>query len=283
MIPVEVTVPAAEASQDFTVRQTSDSAVTLTFDNKEITAAELENEFFNSVISGFTALDINADGIVDYKDLEAFDTNVDLDGDGTISRNETVILNKLKNSLKKFTAQDLIRKTYHNINSIEDVIKIVEIDYLSPDKVDAHIGQYMSEHLFDSRNYSATLNGTYFGPNYYSVMFSTLTGLNHPRDFNRESPGWRAGVEYLTGGDSDKNLQTTWFSEQDIFKAYKIGFEIDLEKVKPQNTYLRYIQSADLTKIELEEILCKIKSASPKAQTELSEVVKVIEQKLAGM
>jgi len=42
--PVEVTVPAAEASQDFTARQTSDTAVTLTFDNKEITAAELEQD-----------------------------------------------------------------------------------------------------------------------------------------------------------------------------------------------------------------------------------------------
>lgn len=40
--PVEVTVPAAEASQEFTAQQTSDSAVTLIFDNKEITAAELE-------------------------------------------------------------------------------------------------------------------------------------------------------------------------------------------------------------------------------------------------
>lgn len=42
--PVEFTIPAAEVevSEDFTVRQTSDSAVTLTFDNKDITAAELE-------------------------------------------------------------------------------------------------------------------------------------------------------------------------------------------------------------------------------------------------
>ena len=42
VIPVEVTVPAAEASQEFTARQTSDSSVTLTFDNKQITADELE-------------------------------------------------------------------------------------------------------------------------------------------------------------------------------------------------------------------------------------------------
>ena len=40
--PVEITVPAAEVSQEFVARQTSDSAVTLTFDNKEITADELE-------------------------------------------------------------------------------------------------------------------------------------------------------------------------------------------------------------------------------------------------
>lgn len=42
VIPVEVTVPAAEASKEFTARQTSDSAVTLTFENKDITASELE-------------------------------------------------------------------------------------------------------------------------------------------------------------------------------------------------------------------------------------------------
>lgn len=45
--PVEFTVPAAEVeveiSEKFTARQTSDSAVTLTFDNKDITAADLEN------------------------------------------------------------------------------------------------------------------------------------------------------------------------------------------------------------------------------------------------
>ena len=40
--PVEFTIPAAEASREFTAHQTSDSVVTLTFDNKEISAAELE-------------------------------------------------------------------------------------------------------------------------------------------------------------------------------------------------------------------------------------------------
>lgn len=44
VIPVEFTVPAAEASKEFTARQTSDSAVTLTFDNKDITASELEKD-----------------------------------------------------------------------------------------------------------------------------------------------------------------------------------------------------------------------------------------------
>lgn len=42
VIPVEITVSAAEVSQEFTVRQVSDTVVTLTFDNKEITASELE-------------------------------------------------------------------------------------------------------------------------------------------------------------------------------------------------------------------------------------------------
>jgi len=44
--PVEFTVPAAEIeiSQKFSARQISDSAVTLTFENKNITAAELEKD-----------------------------------------------------------------------------------------------------------------------------------------------------------------------------------------------------------------------------------------------
>ncbi len=48
VIPVEFTVPAAEASKEFVARQTSDSKVTLTFANKEITASELEKglEFY---------------------------------------------------------------------------------------------------------------------------------------------------------------------------------------------------------------------------------------------
>ena len=42
VVPVTVTVPSAKVSADFKARQTSDSVVTLTFDNKEITASELE-------------------------------------------------------------------------------------------------------------------------------------------------------------------------------------------------------------------------------------------------
>lgn len=42
VIPVEITVPAAEVSQEFVARQTSDSKVTLTFADKDITASELE-------------------------------------------------------------------------------------------------------------------------------------------------------------------------------------------------------------------------------------------------
>ena len=42
VIPVEITVPAAEVSQEFTARQVSDTEVSLTFANKDITSAELE-------------------------------------------------------------------------------------------------------------------------------------------------------------------------------------------------------------------------------------------------
>ena len=42
VIPVEITVPAAEVSKEFTARQISDTQVSLTFANKDITAAELE-------------------------------------------------------------------------------------------------------------------------------------------------------------------------------------------------------------------------------------------------
>ena len=42
VIPVEITVPAAEVSQEFVAQQISDTEVTLTFANKDITAAELE-------------------------------------------------------------------------------------------------------------------------------------------------------------------------------------------------------------------------------------------------
>lgn len=42
VIPVEFTVPAAEVSQEFVARQTSDSKVTLTFADKDITASDLE-------------------------------------------------------------------------------------------------------------------------------------------------------------------------------------------------------------------------------------------------
>lgn len=42
VIPVEITVPAAEVSQEFMAHQASDSSVLLTFANKDITASELE-------------------------------------------------------------------------------------------------------------------------------------------------------------------------------------------------------------------------------------------------
>lgn len=43
VVPVEITVTAPEAKNTFNVVQTSDSAATLTFDNKELTKSDLEN------------------------------------------------------------------------------------------------------------------------------------------------------------------------------------------------------------------------------------------------
>ena len=48
-------------------------------------------------------------------------------------------------------------------------------------------------------------------------------------------------------------------------------------------TYLHYIQSADLSKDELQSILTKINSSSIDTQYKLAEVKKVVESKLAGM
>lgn len=65
VIPVEFTVPAAEASKEFVARQTSDSKVTLTFANKDITASELEKglEFYYYVGDVKIAYPIKVDSV----------------------------------------------------------------------------------------------------------------------------------------------------------------------------------------------------------------------------
>ena len=51
----------------------------------------------------------------------------------------------------------------------------------------------------------------------------------------------------------------------------------------PLNTYLHYVQSADLSKDELQSILSKINGSSIATQYQLTEVKKAVEAKLENM
>lgn len=60
-------------------------------------------------------------------------------------------------------------------------------------------------------------------------------------------------------------------------------FQQCTEQGSPKNTYLHYINSADLSKEKLQEILNKINSSSANAKLQLADVKALIEQKLAAM
>ena len=214
-----------------------------------------------------TDFDINGNGLTDYKDLEDFDNNVDLDGDGIVSSFEKNLLLTYKKLLEENISRNMIKEAFNNISNIDNIISATELDILSEEKIKYH-AQYYSEQMHGDITYSHTRR-------YYAKLTSDMIGYAMSTSDGCNDIHLKF-ISYMADGS---RFISTEQCTKDILSALKK----DITCFKPQNAYLSSIQSADLSKEELQNILNKIISSSEKAQSELCEVVKAIEAKLASM
>jgi len=211
--------------------------------------------------------DINGDGSIDASDLTLFRTDIDLDGDGTVSNEERTFLNGIKKALEKKVYNSTVENGYNNANSIDDVIT-----YLDNFNSTSYINNYVetnTQHLNDVisglKNADTSARERY---NYAVLRYAGAAQIV----FN----GYLDGTGAIL---SSKNIM-----ESELVNATPDEMAAYMKQLakasSPQNTYLHYIQSADLSKCELEEILSKINNASAAVQSQLAEVKTVVEEKL---
>ena len=224
-------------------------------------------------------IDINGDGIFDAKDIAEFSCDIDLDGDGKVSNQESKFLKTMKEQLKNVLWSNTANNGYYNNNKIEDLISYLdnfdESTYLKNKKSDLNskLDTYIKTAInYDSNNgyLNNFKNGEYMIGSKRAYGFLQNTGI---------VIAGRLGYLDGTAGVFPANVSTldpTVSEEKELISK-------TLEYGRPINTYLHYIKSADLTKEQLEEILNKINSSSASVQTQPSDIKKLVEQKLADL
>ena len=238
------------------------------------------------------AADINGDGVVDVNDIAMMSCSVDLDGDGKVSSCELAFLQSVKSGLNDRVYNIAAVQGHYNANSIEDVINILEAydsSYLQEKKkaaVSANEAMY-ADSYYDSRHDAGyvTVNGVQYKASHET---SGRTGRYALGILNKNVPG-RSGIlgDFMDGtkgvmSTSDGNSRNDLLNIDDL--SYTNQRVVDaIESATPQNTYLHYIQSADLTQEELQEILNKINSASASVQNQLAQIKAVVVAKLTNM
>ena len=247
-------------------------------------AAELKKAYIGkspSELSHNAYLDISANSQVSGEDLAMFSTEIDLNGDGNVSNEEKSYLQNTQKSLNTKVWNIIRGKSAYNISTVEDVISYytnvdvqAKYDGLN-DKLQSLKDNIECRVEWHNKRYTKPI----------TVEDQVVLGQRAANPVNAVILGSPAHSICYTGYlDGTVEIEDYLAKTRDanIFELEELwikGFEI----LEPKNTYFHYINSADLSKEELQNILDKIKSASQKAQTELVEVVNAIEQKLAGM
>jgi len=224
--------------------------------------------------------DFSNDGQINADDLANFSTDVDLNGDGTVSADEKNYLINTKKTYNTKAWKIVKDKGANNMNTID-----VVISYYT--NVDVQAKYEDLENILKARKEFLEAYISYMNEKYgRDLKLEDIPALGARTSHTTTNivvgntsvfyNGYLDGTGKIIDDCAMKICEANIF---ELEKLWKPGFEM----TEPKNTYLHYVQSADLTKDELQSILNKINSSSEKAQSELREVVKVIEAKLANM
>lgn len=221
---------------------------------------EAENKLTNQVKE--RNIDINGDGISNTLDYITLSNNIDLNNDGLIDESEKKYLDNNKNKIKanQVGINKVMDESAHfSLLSIDEIIANIDADFLEEQNRSIEKTKEILQNL-------ASAGVDFIGQ-------ASSTGM---RAFLREL------LEGYSDGSKKYSVNKDYFNKGHVETlSYLLDGAKDFYNLP--TIYKHYIASANLSKTELEDILYKIKSASQKAQTELSEVVKAIEQRLAGI
>ncbi len=248
---------------------------------------ELKEGVKNSMLNSLKNTDINGDGKLDVNDITALCTDIDLDGDGQISCEEKSFIAELRETMKDQVYKSMTRCSKYNATNIDDVINYFEnFDH------DAHVQKAKNNMCSTmdeiAEGLQAKLNDTfgYIPDNYLKngefcwISSRVLLSADASRRVSAQVSTFGA-VRYMDGTLS----QGSWTQNGEdltLSEAKKLQCEA-IEYGSVQYTYLHYVQSADLSKEELQGILNKINSASSAVQSKLADVKKVVETRLDTM
>ena len=215
-----------------------------------------EFKFSDIVFLSPSTVDFNNDGKVDAKDFLLFPDELDLDGDGKISDREKNYLRVLKNKMEVFIRTNAVLDSSNNSTSIDSLL-----NYLENFDDEAFAEKQISKIHNSPARKGWKLEALWRHKLDPGTVLTAYTGL---MDGSKDDV-----IEMKYDSNSIRPLD---FAKNRFAKQVKSG--------SPNNTYLHYIKSADLSKEELTEILNKINASSSRVRHYLSEVIYAIEQKL---
>ncbi|MCR4881121.1 MAG: hypothetical protein K6A44_04120 [bacterium] len=233
------------------------------------------NHMFAVYIQDSAQTDINNDGKFDAKDLEAFSCNVDLDGDGTVSSQESQFLSRVRKAMESKVYRDISTKAVSNNASIDDIIT-----YYGTVGTDADTTKLTSQALsaFEEMKGNPKLYNTDRATGVTGLTGRALLRLLNAIGYaaNRSV---RLGLQDGTSAILQQGIEDKYYTDDEVTSILTQA----INQASPANTYLHYIQSADLSKEELQSILSKINSASSEVQAKLADVKSAVQSKLANM
>ena len=208
--------------------------------------------------------DINGDGVFDCKDYDSFSTEIDLDGDGVVSDDEREVCKSLKTQIYCNLVYNMRNRAYANTLNIDDVIS-----YAGESSLDENYGKFLVE---------------------------TVANIEPSRDENAKgyAGDWSNTLSILLGHLAPyllKSRMSEIFPDEIMTninnltkKEYLDVLQNAYNYFNPLNLYKVYIQSANVSKEKLQEILEKINNVSDgNISLSLSEIKTEVQKRLAAM
>ncbi|MCR4881705.1 MAG: hypothetical protein K6A44_07130 [bacterium] len=211
------------------------------------------------------ACDINGDGIFDHKDLNELSGDLDLDGDGCISSEEKSFLEILK-------AQLYSKATINHVNASDDIDDVISYcEFTNNNSVTSELAsdfraraQELAEQYDKDLSEYTNDDGLY------------ISGSNPPE-----------GKKSWDNGNAAQGMfgKLAWYWETSAsYSKYGVVTSKGVADVLTPTYNLKWrIENGNLSKTELQTIIDKINAASSSVQSQLADIKKAAETKLASM